>query len=199
MLYTVPEVASKLHVSNQSIYAKLKRNEYKDKTVLKHGQTFIDDQLYKLIYDNMKVANKFVNDVDSEIPEQSQNTQYITLDDESTNINQELFNLLRSQLEIKDNQLEEKDNQLKENNLQFNNQLVAKDLQINNLNGRLKQEQELNKNNQILLLRQPQDIKVLESHFQDLDIKLEEVKEKMQEKKQDKEPKGFLSKLFNKK
>ena len=190
MLYTVPEVAHKLHVSNQSIYAKLKRNEYKDKIVLKHGQTFIDDQLFKLIYDNMKVANKFVNDIDTEIPKQSQNIDDVALDDESTNMNKELFNLLRSQLEKNDAQLKEKD-------LQFNNQLIAKDIQINNLNERLKQEQELNKNNQILLKDKPQqDIFLLEEHFQDLDIKLEEVKNKMSDRKEQNEKKSLFSKIF---
>ena len=190
MLYTVPEVAHKLHVSNQSIYAKLKRNEYKDKIVLKHGQTFIDDQLFKLIYDNMKVANKFVNDIDIEPPKQSQNIDDVALDDESTNMNKELFNLLRSQLEKSDAQLKEKD-------LQFNNQLIAKDIQINNLNERLKQEQELNKNNQILLKDKPQqDIFLLEEHFQDLDIKLEEVKNKMSDRKEQNEKKSLFSKIF---
>jgi len=74
--------------------------------------------------------------------------------------------------------------------------------QILTKDGQIETQSELMKNMQILNLRQlmpQQDIKALEAHFQDLDTKLEEVNEKMKERKQDQEPKGFLSKLFNKK
>ena len=80
------------------------------------------------------------------------------------------------------------------------NQLKDQSAIIHELNERLRQEQELNKNNQVLQLRQPQDIKALEAHFQDLDIKLEEVKENMQQRKDSQNvEKGFFKKFFNKK
>ena len=172
MLYTVEDAAIKLNVSKVTVYNKLKLNQFKDKTVTKQGQTMVDDDLLNLIKDTIKLTNSFTdNNIDG--PEEPQESEIITNED-MVNMNKALLNALLDQLK-------------------------EKDLQIHGLNDLLATEQELNKNNQILQLRQPQDIKALESHFQDLDTKLEEVKEKMQERKQDQEPKGFLSKLFNKK
>jgi len=51
-------------------------------------------------------------------------------------------------------------------------QLKGQNLIIHELNERLKQEQELNKNNQILQLRLPQETKQLEEHFDLVDEKL---------------------------
>lgn len=54
---------------------------------------------------------------------------------------------------------------------------------------------------QILQLRQQpqQEIEALEAHFQDLDTKLEEVKENMIHRKEHQEQsKGFLSRFFKK-
>ena len=60
-------------------------------------------------------------------------------------------------------------------------QLKGQNLIIHELNERLKQEQELNKNNQILQLRLPQETKQLEEQ---MDVK---------------EPqKGFLKRIFEK-
>lgn len=88
--------------------------------------------------------------------------------------------------------------QLKENNFQ----LKEKEIQINKLNEgmhelneRLKQEQDLNKNNQVLQLRPQQDIKQLEEHFQDLDIKLMDIREQIGEHNAPKSQ-GFFGKLF---
>ena len=72
-------------------------------------------------------------------------------------------------------------------------QLKDQSVIIHELNERLRQEQELNKNNQVLQLRQPQDIKALEAHFQHLDTKLEEVKDNIQQRKNSQEvAKGFF-------
>lgn len=81
--------------------------------------------------------------------------------------------------------------QLKETKLQLN----VKDLQINNLNERLKQEQELNKNNQVLQLRQPQETKQLEEHFALVDEKLISLRNQMELKEPEK---GFLKRIFKK-
>ena len=260
MLYTVLEVATKLHVSKQAIYGKLKLSDYKDKTTMQHGQTMIGEDLVNLIKDNLKITNKFTDTktqettseqqkIENVIPNnesvrlnqelltllkdqlkendnsnvtdkftrtktqkatgEQQNTENVILNDESVKLNQELLTLLKDQLKEKDNQLKVKDNQLKEKDLQFNNQLSAKelqisnqlnakDLQINNLNERLKQSLELNRNSQVLLKDKPhEDILLLEEHFQDLDTKLEEVKENMQQRKDQQKSKGFFNKLFH--
>ena len=64
------------------------------------------------------------------------------------------------------------------------------------MNERLKQEQELNKNSQILQLRQPHDTKQLEEHLNDLDNKLINIKDKMLERKEQQKQKSFFSKMF---
>jgi len=70
---------------------------------------------------------------------------------------------------------------------------------IHELNERLRQEQELNKNNQVLQLRQPQNIKELEAHFQYLDTKIEGVKDNIQQRKDSQDiSKSFFKKFFNK-
>ena len=76
-------------------------------------------------------------------------------------------------------------------------QLDSKNKLIFEYNERMKQSLELTKNSQILQLRQPQDIKQLEEHFQDLDTRLQQVKENMIERKEQQQ-KGFFSKMFSK-
>ncbi len=74
---------------------------------------------------------------------------------------------------------------------QLKQQITEKDIQISKL-------LELNKNNQILLKENPQqNILLLEEHFQDLDTKLEDVKNNMAERKEH-HNKGFFSKIFKK-
>lgn len=76
-------------------------------------------------------------------------------------------------------------------------QMQTKDIQISEANERLKQAHKLIENNQILLKDKPkQDIFLLEEHFQDLDTKLEEVKNKMADRKEQQNKKSFFSKMF---
>ncbi|MBU3182887.1 hypothetical protein [Clostridium psychrophilum] len=76
-------------------------------------------------------------------------------------------------------------------------QLNKKDIQIQDLNKRLSQEQELHQNTQILFKQQqPKQILQLEAHFEELDNKLIEIKDKMQKKEKD--HKGIFKKIFSK-
>jgi len=177
MIYTVEEVAIKLKTSKQTIYNKLKLKEYKDKTLMRQGKTMIDEELLKLIQNNLNITNKF-NTNENEISiEKLQKTDDIVLEDNILKLNQDLTNALIEQL---------KDIKL---------QLNVKDAQINNLNERLKQEQELNKNNQVLQLRQPQETKQLEEHFAIIDEKLINIREQMDIKETQK---GFFNRIFKK-
>jgi len=176
MIYTVLQAASKLKVSKQSMYAKLKLTQYKDKVMMKQGQTVITEELFKLIENDMILNNKFTDintDKDTtETPQQPQMLEDITFDEDTVKLNQELVNALLQQLKEKDKQLE-------------------------NYSERMKQLIELNKNSQILLKDKPQEnILLLEEHFQDLDTKLEEVKENMRQRKDLQKSKGFFNKLF---
>ena len=80
-------------------------------------------------------------------------------------------------------------------------EIKEKNLQITNLNNRLEVEQYLHINSQILLKTQQdkpkEDILLLESHFKELDIKLIEVMDHMEIKKEQYKKNGFLI-LFKK-
>ena len=84
-------------------------------------------------------------------------------------------------------------NYLKAENEKLWNELQEKNLQLKEGSNRLAMEQELNKNNQILLKEKPQDIKLLEQHFQDLDDKLMNIKERNIPQQ-----KGLFNKWFKK-
>jgi hypothetical protein len=59
MLYTVAQVSNKLNISKIKIYDKLRLKQFRDKTVTKNGQIMINDNLFKLIKDSLKVTNNF--------------------------------------------------------------------------------------------------------------------------------------------
>lgn len=177
MIYTVEQVANKLNVSKVTIYNKLKLNQFKDKTVTKQGQTMLDDDLVNLIKDSLKFTYRFTDTDNIDTPietnetlEENENPQDTTIDDDVLNINKDLVKALLEQLK-------------------------EKDVQLNNLNERLKQEQELNKNNQVLQLRQPQETKQLEEHFALVDEKLINIREQMDIKET---KNGFLKRMFKK-
>ena len=179
MLRTVPEVADIIHITRQSLYFKLKQPLYKDKVITKHGQAYIDDDLLKLIQDNMKPFNKHSSS-ETRAQQEKATTQDSTMPDEDiVKINQVLINTLVEQLKEKDNQIHEKDSQ------------------IENYSERLNQALELNRNSQVLLKDKPhQDILLLEEHFQDLDSKFTEIKQDMQERKEPQ--RGFFKRIFRK-
>jgi predicted DNA-binding protein YlxM (UPF0122 family) len=186
MNYTVDETATKLNVSKQAIYNKIKLDEFKNKITKKHGKTYIDDAIVTLIKDSLKLN---VNYKDALNPKDIEEDTLVKAPESTKlNFNKEVaadtdyIDYLKSDIAY-----------LKE---QLNEQSISKDLQISNLNERLKQEQELNKNSQILQLRQPQNIKQLEEHFNDLDDKLEEVRNKMSDRKEKQEHKSFFNKIF---
>jgi len=187
MIYTVQEVADKLHISKVTVYKKLKLTQFKDKAVTKQGQTMIDDDLLRLINNSLLVKI----DLNIDDSETTADIEYEPLNPDNQATSSDALTAYKHLTDTLTKQLTEKD-------LQFNNQLSVKDLQINNLNERLKQSLELNRNSQVLLKDKPhEDILLLEEHFQQLDTKLEEVKENMQQRKTQ-QSKGLFSKLFKK-
>lgn len=107
MLYDVEQVASKLNVSKQSIYNKLKLKEYKDKILMKQGKTYIDDDLLKMIQDNLKTkANLNTNDA-TQTQEEPQDEDNTINDEDILNINKALISALLEQLKEKDIQIHE--------------------------------------------------------------------------------------------
>lgn len=147
MLRSIEEVAIQLGVSKTSIYNKLKLKEYKSRIVKKHGKSMVDEELFNLIQDGLKLKSKVENQKNEKSAKQE-----IAIDEDGLfNFNQELIRSLIEQLKEKDKQIEELIN--------------------------------LNKNSQVLL-KQQQDKevnqKLLENHFQEVDKKLMDLKEKME-------------------
>ena len=171
MLYTVKQASIKLNVSMQSIYVKIKFPEFKDKTTKKQGKTYIDDATLMLIKDSLKVSNDDLNCINDDLNHVNENTSSneTATDSDDSSI---MIKTLIEQLKVKDEQIKES-------------------------NERLKQAHKLIENNQVLLQAKPQqDVLQLEEHFQTLDNKLIEIKDKMQKKDQD--HRGIFQKIFKK-
>lgn len=149
MLRTVEDVAIQLKVSKTTIYNKLKLKEYKDLIVKKQGKSMIDDNLFNLIQESLKVKNKIENE-EVEVDE----NQEISVD------NEELLNFNKELIEGLLNQLKEKDRQIAELHRIIENSQVL-----------LKEEQK--KGEQQLYLAE---------HFEEVDQKLQDLREKMLEK-----------------
>jgi septal ring factor EnvC (AmiA/AmiB activator) len=175
--YTVAEVSKIVNLSKASIYNKLKSKDFKDHITKKQGVTFLDEIALDLIKSDIKSLKEDINYLNDK---QTDNTLECEVATDT-----EFINYLKEDI-----------NYLKLENEKLWTELKVKNTQIHELNERLKQEQELTKNMQILQLRQqPQDIKVLEEHFQDLDNKLLQVREQMQERK-NQEKKGLFNRIF---
>ena len=172
MLYTVAEIAHKLSLSKQTVYVKVRVKEFAEHITKKKGVSYIDQEGFNLIKDSLTFNSDDLNDSDKDNDSVPLSDEVAT-DTEPLSLNQSMFNLLKQQIE-------------------------DQSLIIHELNDRLKQEQELNKNSQILQLKQqPQEnIKLLETHFEELDSKLEEVKSKMLDRKTQEKQKSFFGKTF---
>lgn len=157
MLRSIEEVAIQLGVSKTSIYNKIKLKKYKEKVVKKQGKSMVDEELFNLIKDSLKVENE----VENQKNEKSANEE-IAMDREG------IFNL---------------NHRL---NIELIEQLKEKDKQIAELQRLLGQSQKLIENNQILL-KQQQDKEInklmLEDHFKEVDEKLIDLKNKMDKKR----------------
>lgn len=179
MLYSVMEVSESIGLSKQSIYKKLKAKELQDNITKKQGVTYINEVGFNLIRDGLKANIEGLNclnneEIDSIIDGDT------TDDTETFNVNLDLLNLLKDQLCQKDLQLKTKDIQLDE-----------KDNQIHDLH-------KLIENSQVLLKDKPKrDILQLEEHFQELENKLEDVRENMSQRKEE-QHKSLFSKIFKK-
>lgn len=166
MLKSVDEVSSELGVSKTAIYNKLKLKMYKDRLVKKQGKIMIDEGLFNLIQDSLKVKSDGLNEKNSEAEK-----PYIAMDLEgSFNLNEEFIRDLQNQIKEKDKQI-----------AQLHDLLAKSQSLIENSQVLLKQEQDKEKNKTLQL----------EQHFAEVDEKLMDLREKMENKKQTK--KNFFS------
>ena len=150
MLRTVEETAIQLGVSKTTIYNKLKMKEYKSKLVKKQGKSMIDDSLFNLIQEGLKVQNEVENkEIENDV-----NSETSIDEDGLLNLNKELIDNLLEQLKEKDKQISEL------HKLIENSQILLKEEQK-------KSEQQL----------------YLAEHFEEVDNKLQDLKEKMEQKR----------------
>ena len=150
MLRTVEETAIQLGVSKTTIYNKLKMKEYKSKLVKKQGKSMVDDSLFNLIQEGLKVQNEVENkEIENDV-----NAETSIDEDGLLNLNKELIDNLLEQLKEKDKQISEL------HRLIENNQILLKEEQK-------KSEQQL----------------YLAEHFEEVDNKLQDLKEKMEQKR----------------
>jgi Fe2+ transport system protein B len=171
MLYDVEQTAIKLNVSKMTIYNKIKLKEYRDKVIKKAGKTYIDEVLLNLIKDSIKSKNN----VEISAVEEQYN-QDIPIDDiDSLNLNKDLVNALLEQLRVKDEQIQE-------------------------LNNRLKKEQEAHEHTLLLFKSHQVDMHpfVMEKTEIDSELNLEKVLESKELKKEVSENKHIKKGIFNK-
>lgn len=165
-MYDINEVSELTGVSKVTIYKKIKKiKELEPFIIKKDDKTYILEDGLKLIKEHLTVNNKVNYDVESEVA-----IEGISMD---LTINKELINLLTEQLKEKDIQLKEKDNQIAElHKLIENSQILLKEEQK-------KSDKQL----------------YLEEHFEEVDNKLQDLREKMEQRKSNN--KSFF-KIFSK-
>jgi DNA anti-recombination protein RmuC len=173
-MYTVGEVAEKLNVSKVTIYTKLKK--YKDRVAIKQGKSYIDEELLRTIKDELRIK-----DIDTDNFNKDNNTSPLNSDisrdnSELININKELTNNLIDQLKQKDKQIDELHDQIAELHKLIENSQIL-----------LKEEQKQN-TNQLQL----------EEHIKQLDNSLDDVRTKMEQRKEQNEKKGFFKRRVKK-
>lgn len=156
-MYDINEVSELTGVSKVTIYKKIKKiKELEPFIVKKDDKTYILEDGLKLIKGHLTVNNKVNSEVESEVAIEGISTELT--------INKELINLLTEQLKEKDTQLKEKDKQIAElHKLIENSQILLKEEQK-------KSDKQL----------------YLEEHFQEVDNRLQDLREKMEQRKSDK-------------
>lgn len=173
-MYTVGEVAEKLNVSKVTIYSKLKK--YKDRVAIKQGKSYIDEELLRLIKEELKVKEIEVDNFTKDNNTSKPNTDISRDNADLISINKDLTDTLIEQLKQKDKQIDELHNRIAElNKLIENSQILLKDEQQRNTNQLLLQE-----------------------HLENLNDKINDVREKMDQRKEENEKKGFFKRRAKK-
>lgn len=176
MLRSVAEVSVLTGLSKVSIYNKIKLKEIEKYVVKNKGITYISDEGINLIFKGLNFNNDTLNglnidreDVDISI----KNTDFKEFKLELKEFNKDYLNSLNSENEFLKKQLGEKDKQISElHKLIENSQILLKEEQK-------KSEQQL----------------YLAEHFEEVDNKLQDLREKMEQKRNEKIK---LFKIFSK-
>ncbi|MGL5477895.1 MAG: hypothetical protein ACRDCB_02435 [Clostridium sp.] len=177
MLRSVYEISVLTGLSKVSIYNKIKLKEF-DKFIFKtKGITYVSDEGVTLICESFNLKESDLNNlnckqdyINDEVAIDIENKEIEEFKVELKELKQNYINSLKSEIEILKNQLNEKDKQ------------------IENVQKLLEHSQKLVENNQILL-KQQQDKEINElklvDHFKEVDNKLIDLKNKMDNKKKE--------------
>ena len=167
MLRSVAEVSVLTGLSKVSIYNKIKLKEIEKYVVKNKGITYISDEGINLIFKGLNFNNYTLNglNIDREYDDISiKNTYFKEFKLELKEFNKEYLNSLKSENEVLKKQLDEKDKQISElHKLIENSQILLKEEQK-------KSEQQL----------------YLAEHFEEVDNKLQDLREKMEQKRNEK-------------
>jgi hypothetical protein len=139
-MYDVGEIASILNVSKVTVYSKLKLKEVRPFIVKKEGKTYVLEEGFNLIKQNLK-SNISLNLEEEATAEQEAAT---TTTEELNNLKDNLIETLKQQVEHLKEQLSIKDNQL-----------ASKDKLLENMQVLLKQDKDQND----IILSLPEKIK----------------------------------------
>lgn len=165
-MYDINKVAELTGLSKVTIYKKIKKvKELEPFIVRKDDKTYILEEGVKLIKEQLTVNSKVNSDIEAEVAIEGISTEL--------SVNKELINLLTQQLHEKDRQLQEKDKQITELHKLIENSQVL-----------LKEEQQKSEQQQVYLAE----------HFVEVDNKLKDLKEKMNDKRSNR--KGLFSKFL---
>lgn len=180
MLRSVAEVSVLTGLSKVSIYNKIKLKEIEQYVVKNKGITYISDEGVDLIKGALNLKEytlNHLNDIlkvdESEVPINIENKDIEEFKAELKELNKDYLSSLKSENELLKKQLDEKDKQIAElHKLIENNQILLKEEQK-------KADYQL----------------YLSEHFEEVDNKLQDLREKMYQKKNDKKN---LFKIFSK-
>ena len=107
MLRTVEEVAIQLNVSKTSIYNKLKLKQFKNKVLKKQGKSMVDDDLFNLIKETLKVENKVENRKNENAVNEEISTDCIGSLKLNQEFNMDVISELMNLLKEKDKQIDQ--------------------------------------------------------------------------------------------
>ena len=180
MLRSVAEVSVLTGLSKVSIYNKIKLKEIEKYVFKNKGITYISDEGITLIVEGLNLNDDKLNGLNLQLNSEREdvavsigNTDFKQFKLELKELNKNYLNSLKSENEVLKKQLDEKDKQISElHRLIENNQILLKEEQK-------KSEQQL----------------YLAEHFEEVDNKLQDLKEKMEQKRNDR--KSFF-KIFSK-
>lgn len=171
-MYSVSEISEICGVSTVAIYKKLKKIEGIKRFIIKeNNKTMVMEEGFELIKGSLQVSKPLIK---SEIAVSSM--ENVKSDDSKEEL-KELIKFLKEQLTVKDAQLTVKDEQIAE-----------RDRQIESLHSLIESANKLTENTQVLLkeeqAKSPKLLaeEVLKEHQEQLDKKLDDLKERMNER-----------------